>query len=90
MHKYGPLPVQEWTPNARNAIGLDLGKYGKRRTSGPQLSCTIALIVKQVKYDPGNDPVRAPLGRDPSEISTHGMRIDSAVRYKEVRTQVDC
>ena len=31
-----------------------------------------------------------PLGRDPSAISTHGVRIDSAVRYKEVRTQVDC
>ena len=40
------LSVQEGTPNAGNAIGLDLGKYGKRRTSAPQLSCTIALIVK--------------------------------------------
>ena len=59
------LSVREWTPNAGNAIGLDLGKYGKRRTSAPQLSCTIALIVKWVKYDPGNDPVRAPFGTGP-------------------------
>ena len=31
-----------------------------------------------------------PLGRDPLAISTHGMRIDYAVRCGDIRAKVDC